>query len=83
MHEGVLHMAARVGTRFRNERHATTAHSFDADKAETLFNAGQDEQIALAHQFGNIFAMAQDLDAGMRQHAGHFFSVCRKHAAGD
>src|SRR5579883_1188073 len=65
VNERVLEVTAKLGAGFRNERHTAAAHGFRTDKAKALFDRGQDEDVAQAHELWNIVTMAEDMNAAM------------------
>ena len=83
VNERVLEMAAKLGAGFRNERHTAAAHGFRTDKAKALFDRGQDEDVAQAHELWNIVTMAEDMNAGMGQLRGEFLAVGGEKFASD
>src|SRR5271156_1742948 len=68
MHERVAHVLTDVCTRFRNQRHAAATDRLYAYQPKAFFDAWQNEQVAITHQFRNIFPVSEYFNARMRQH---------------
>ena len=65
MDKSIFHVYAKFGTSVGNQGNASAAYSFRANQAKTFLDAGQNHNVALAHDFGDVLSMTQNADAGM------------------
>src|ERR1700730_6362868 len=83
MYERVLHVFAKLSARFGDKWDAPAAHGFSTNQPETLLDAGENKDVALAHELGNIIAIAKDTNAGVSELCGELVPVCGEKFPGD
>src|SRR5512133_4073789 len=82
VHERVLAVAADVGAGVRDHRDGAAAERLDAHEPEALLDAGQDEDVAAAHELRDVGAVAERLDARVSEHVGELLGVVGQELAG-
>ena len=83
MHQPRFHMAANLGAGLRCQRNTAAAHGFRDHQTKPFFDAGQNQNVALSHQFRHVVPMPEDLHTRMREHRCQFFLVRRQEFARD
>src|ERR1035438_542506 len=82
VYERIFHMPAIRACGLRYQQHAPASACLGSHKCASFFNTGQNQNIALSHQLGNVVPMTQDFHA-RGKHGRKLFLIVRQKFSGD